>query len=639
MLWPFNKYPGTDYETYNWEWIINTVKNYTNKIDNFINEGIFDVVLKIFEDHPGIIAHLLNQVDYVTPDMFGAVGDGTTDDSEAIQRAMDTGMPLHGTEGKTYYSASNLYAKNDIFNIHLIMDTSKMIIYEDAENVSVKNSQFEMKGIVLDPNDRGEYALAFTFCKNIWISDCYFKHFTNNVILNVTSDIYINNNYFLDSYQNATRGNGYGVVLQCCKRVSISDNHFKDVQRHGVYVSYTDEYENDDRFSGYNRWCDDVTISNNIFQISVYNDGVNRSSTEQQVKCFASKNVNIENNQFIGCYGALFISTEETDINGYCENITFNNNIVKNMVSDYRAIILELWQGATSPINKNITITGNTFQNVSRYPCVKLSKIHGLTVSNNTAVEDATNTAGYDYLVMLTHEGTGADDTMDCYKDIKITGNNVVNRGLFKIYTDDPTHSAGKIENVDISDNKVEFTGYIIMAYAENSSLEGFRLVNNVLKNAGTSIYLNAPTGFTGDDIVITGNDLSGYSVVFGSSFAGKITYLRNINDNISPSNLPSTSVNDLDEMDVLTFNTLNINMAGLSVGNHDLAVTFPKTLRTAPYAVMFMLYDSTATPTYLGCPTVKAGTLSTTGFTAVIPVKATSNATWSCRYVVIGRE
>lgn len=50
---------------------------------------------------------------YVTPEMFGAVGDGTTDDTKAIQKAIDNGDCLIFLD-KTYVVSSTLYIKKPI---------------------------------------------------------------------------------------------------------------------------------------------------------------------------------------------------------------------------------------------------------------------------------------------------------------------------------------------------------------------------------------------------------------------------------------------------------------------------------------------------------------------------------------------
>ena len=50
---------------------------------------------------------------YVTPEDYGAVGDGTTDDSEAVQDAVDAGYAVYFASNKTYYLASQVDIDHD----------------------------------------------------------------------------------------------------------------------------------------------------------------------------------------------------------------------------------------------------------------------------------------------------------------------------------------------------------------------------------------------------------------------------------------------------------------------------------------------------------------------------------------------
>ena len=54
MLWPFNKYPGTDYETYNWEWLISIGKKMEKALyDLFSDTGaLHQMVDKVLGEHP-----------------------------------------------------------------------------------------------------------------------------------------------------------------------------------------------------------------------------------------------------------------------------------------------------------------------------------------------------------------------------------------------------------------------------------------------------------------------------------------------------------------------------------------------------------------------------------------------------------
>lgn len=50
---------------------------------------------------------------YVTPEDYGAVGDGETDDSQAVQDACDAGYAVYFASNKTYYLASNVNINHD----------------------------------------------------------------------------------------------------------------------------------------------------------------------------------------------------------------------------------------------------------------------------------------------------------------------------------------------------------------------------------------------------------------------------------------------------------------------------------------------------------------------------------------------
>ena len=124
-LWPFNKYPGTDYETFNWEWILKTVEEWVAKVQTFqdtitaewnvmknawksmqdawqefVDDTYKDQIEEILENHPEWVTTVMDHsltlakfaagvLPYVTPEMFGAAGmfsgvDGEDADMDGI---------------------------------------------------------------------------------------------------------------------------------------------------------------------------------------------------------------------------------------------------------------------------------------------------------------------------------------------------------------------------------------------------------------------------------------------------------------------------------------------------------------------------------------------------------------------------
>lgn len=54
-------------------------------------------------------------LNYVTPEEYGAEGDGITDDSQAVQDAVDAGYAVYFEDGKTYYLASSVTIDHDCY--------------------------------------------------------------------------------------------------------------------------------------------------------------------------------------------------------------------------------------------------------------------------------------------------------------------------------------------------------------------------------------------------------------------------------------------------------------------------------------------------------------------------------------------
>lgn len=90
-------------------------------------------------------------VNYVTPRMFGAHGDGVTDDTTAFMLAIATGEPVVVPQG-TYLITSTLTLQNDLIGIGLpkiITNTNvdTLISVENKVNFAVRNLNIVSKQI------------------------------------------------------------------------------------------------------------------------------------------------------------------------------------------------------------------------------------------------------------------------------------------------------------------------------------------------------------------------------------------------------------------------------------------------------------------------------------------------------------
>lgn len=215
--------------------------------------------------------------DYVTPEMFGAVGDGTTDDTQSLQDAIDYGftnkkevhltqkyaitqsLTIQGvsstTTGKGAQIIGNGYAR-------IIAKAAISSILEFSPATDTRAYGITIKDIYLDGNNNATnginsaYAVAGCVFENITISqctnglhinkNCYYNNFrvirmyhcTSYGILleNGTNTSNIFEKCYVDTCENAYRITGiYSTMISCCADV-ISGTVFDLVSFSGALI-------------------------------------------------------------------------------------------------------------------------------------------------------------------------------------------------------------------------------------------------------------------------------------------------------------------------------------------------------------------------------------------------------------------
>lgn len=204
--------------------------------DNLINSlrELFDVLEKsdtftgIYGEQLGEVSKLLNQLNvYVTPEMFGAKGDGITDDTKSFAKALSSGKPIL-LSGSTYLLDEIILPEQDIeivgFKAVIIAKNKGIVFKRDKRGYLTELSGITLKGDGVlfyydsgegaQPNQGQQLELIMKNCK--FFGDTTDKH---PIYLYGTRETIIDGCYFI---------NTAGVYCEFTINTVISNCEFKN---------------------------------------------------------------------------------------------------------------------------------------------------------------------------------------------------------------------------------------------------------------------------------------------------------------------------------------------------------------------------------------------------------------------------
>lgn len=208
----FEHFPYTNFHELNLGWLVEEVKKLSDEMGQY-DVHMEELVDQWLTDHPEYVttvvdgsltlpkfAESLKQLTvngYVTPEMFGAEGDGVADDTQAVQDALDDGKPVYFagtykvtaalTAGDSYLFGRGKIAYAGSYIRNLLSITGKCLMKDitidgndacaiavmvvQTDNAIIKNvSISNCKNIATDPCSCS--GLAIAECDNADISDC-----------------------------------------------------------------------------------------------------------------------------------------------------------------------------------------------------------------------------------------------------------------------------------------------------------------------------------------------------------------------------------------------------------------------------------------------------------------------------------
>lgn len=321
---------------------------------------------------------------------FGAKGDGTTDDTTAIQNAlnaMSAGSSLFFPPG-TYKVSSDLTIGVGQVKIFGSGKTSKIVLADGKKISSSGHSDIEVSSIWIDGTNYATGTSSGNLLKitgttassrvsNIFVHDCYFSNATfYGIYIEFATDVRVSNNYLTNIYysainfQTVTRvaanhniitnilgnssGNSYGITFTHAQDQPVCT----ECTAIGNLIENNTSWEALDTHGG-----TDIVFANNVIKSCNKGIGVGRSQNTGTIT--APLRVVISNNVF------------EADSAG-------SNNDFAISITGYSTVV-----GTTISSADSCVITGNSFygwglDNSSLSSTIVAHDTHGLVITDNT---------------------------------------------------------------------------------------------------------------------------------------------------------------------------------------------------------------------------------------------------------------
>lgn len=258
----FEHFPYTNFQDLNLGWIIEEMKKLSEEVENY-DAHIEEVVDEWITAHPEYVTtvvdgsltlpkfaaslKLLTVKDYVTPEMFGAVGDGVADDTAAVQSAINDSVKTVVLIG-TYRITAQLAAASNkrLFGLpgatlrwDNVVGASSLFSGSNLSDIAVENITFDF-GTQLELR----HSVSLLTSTGLKFIGCVFKNSLGYAMrLNASSNILIKDCAFEDITGGA--GNPGGAIYgQDMSDLTVTGCRCKNLGDHFVYSAGVTEAKN-----------------------------------------------------------------------------------------------------------------------------------------------------------------------------------------------------------------------------------------------------------------------------------------------------------------------------------------------------------------------------------------------------------
>lgn len=438
---------------------------------------------------------------------FGAKGDGKTDDTLAIQKAINS-LKIVDLSGGTYL-CSQLVLKSYSYvrNGKIISRAAKNVLYaRNAENITIEN-------IEIDGLSSSETGIFIWGGSRICISGCYvhdmktidestngiyFKdvHFSNIIRSRVSNIVAIPNGITGDG-----SGAARGLLIEKCSNVTfdLCDISFitSDEDGDGVH------------FIGVPYSKSEVEIESNAS--NVITNSIIRNCTKRSIKIQQS-GVIVSNNRLISDEQYTHTTPMTSSISVYASNVKIENNTIDAQT----AVPI----GIGSPISQiliNVSVVGNRINNkIGSYQgCIHISSsslVENVLVDSNFIDGDSGVTA--DAVKITTY-----------FKNIRIT-NNYMTSVVYGVHVGNISDGVDSIEGVSVRQHLLISSNVAVVKY--NMYYDESTVVTENVNVVRNIITITNPLSYAKNSIRLSASQLD------GNTFVGNNTVNTGFSDGVS---------------------------------------------------------------------------------------------------------
>lgn len=323
----------------------------------------------------------------VTPQLFGAKGDGTTNDTSAVQKAID--YASKNSDNNVVFIPEGTYLVRNLSlreNVILTGEGEGSVLMADPSckvwdgilkcknlsSVNISNITFDgNKPTVWGDDQEGVVNIWITSCSDVNIYDCTFqKNWYLGVCLKDSNGINIENNRFID--------------LDCGVLTSSSPSN--DIIIRNNYFDGAEYSEPISIFGMEEGYHENILIENNIIKNHTMGSGI---------LLRAVRNVTVRGNTIDNCGTGI-----------YCTSKTYNKKEygVYNAIIEDNTIINSVYEGILVTNLNDSSIMNNKLNDISTF-AFSIRNANNIQIENNSIINNDLGIAApyHGYAVSLTN--------------------------------------------------------------------------------------------------------------------------------------------------------------------------------------------------------------------------------------------